>query len=312
MMAYQMRIAVIGAGAMGSIFGACFAEAGLDIVLVDVAEPLVEKIRADGVTVVRGEEERAVKVPATTDPGGVGPVDAVVVFVKCYQTDAAAGLAKPLVGAGTIVASLQNGWGNEEVLARHFGPERIVAGVTYNSGTVLELGRVGHTGVGPTLVGPYEGDALGPAQTLGEALAAAGFEVTVTAMIRTEIFKKLILNAATLPTSALTGLRIAPLGEPGPMLDLVDDIAREATAVARAAGYEIDAEERVETINNLLARGGSGKASMLQDLEAGRRTEIDVITGAVLRQAEAHGVDVPLSRALFALVKGYERAHGLA
>ncbi len=307
-----MKIAVVGAGAMGSIIGAGVAEAGHDTVLVDVAVPLVERLNADGVTVRdKAGEERTVRVPATTDPGSVGPVDLVVVFVKCYHTDAAASAAAPLAGDGTVVASLQNGWGNEEILARHFGADRVVAGVTYNSGTVLELGKVAHTGVGPTLVGPFEGASLDGASRVEEALTSAGFEVTVTGEIRTEIWKKLILNAATLPQAALTGLRIAPLGEPGPMLDLVDEAAREATAVAQAAGYEIDPAERIETIHGLLSRGGDGKASMLQDFEAVRRSEVDVITGAVLREAERHGVGVPANCALFALVKGWERAHGL-
>ncbi len=134
-------------------------------VLVDVAEPLVDKINADGVTVRdKSGEERTTRVEATTDPAQVGPVDVVVVFVKCYQTEAAARAGAPLVGDGTVVASLQNGWGNEEVLAQHFGAQRVVAGVTYNSGSVLELGKVAHTSDGPTLVGPFEGTSLDGAQ----------------------------------------------------------------------------------------------------------------------------------------------------
>jgi 2-dehydropantoate 2-reductase len=307
-----MKIAVVGAGAMGSIVGAGFAEAGHDTVLVDVVKPLVDTINADGIIVRdKAGEERTTRVPATTDPAKIGPVDIVVVFVKCYHTDAAARAGAPLVGNGTVVASLQNGWGNEEVLAQHFGPDRVVAGVTYNSGTVLELGKVAHTSSGPTFVGPFEGVSLDGAQRLAEALTAAGFEVVVTEAIRTEIWKKLILNAATLPTAALSGLRSGQLGEPGSMLDLVDAATREATTVARAAGYDIDAGERIDTIHGLLARAGDGKASMLQDFEAGRQSEVEVITGAVLREAEAHGIDLPVNRALFALVKGHERAAGI-
>lgn len=306
-----MRIAVVGAGAMGSIFGARLTEAGHDTVLVDVARPLVEKLRRDGVTLVQDGQERVVEVEATTDPASFGAADAVVFFVKCYHTESAAKGAAPLVGAHTAVASLQNGWGNEEVLARHFGAERVIAGVTYDSGTVLELGRVAHTGRGKTLIGPYEGEALGPTADLEHVLVDAGFEVEATPSIRTEIWKKLIVNAATLPTAALTGLTAGALGQPGELLELVDEVAREASAVAIVAGYGIDPEERVEVINNLLANAGAGKASMLQDLEAGRRTELDVITGAVLAEAEAQGVEVPLNTSLFALVRGYERAHGL-
>jgi 2-dehydropantoate 2-reductase len=306
-----MKIAVVGAGAMGSIFGARLREAGEDVVLVDVSQPLVEKINADGVSVARDGDERAVRVDATTDPAGVGKVDAVIFFVKGYHTDSAADLARPLVGDGTLVASFQNGWGNEEVLAEHFGPDRVVAGVTYNSGTVLDLGKVAHTGQGPTMLGPFEGEEVDRVRPLEHALGAAGFDATATPGIRTEIWKKLILNAATLPPAALTGLRIAPLGEPGTTLELVDDLAREASAVANAAGLDIDSGERIEMIHGLLSRGGQGKGSMLQDLEAVRRTEIDTINGAVVREAGRYGVDVPLNRAMVALVQGWERAHGL-
>ena len=131
-----MKIAVVGAGAMGSIFGARFAQAGHETVLVDVAEPLVDAINANGVTVVRGDDETVTQVPATTDPASVGPVDIVVFFTKCYHTAAAAEGARPLVGPTTVVASLQNGWGNGDTLAAAFPPEQVVVGVTYNSGLV--------------------------------------------------------------------------------------------------------------------------------------------------------------------------------
>lgn len=306
-----MRIAVVGAGAMGSIFGAGLKDAGHDTFLVDVHEELVDTINAQGVAVERGDTETVVEIPATTDPGEIGHVDTVVFFVKCYHTAAAAEGARPLVGPNTIVASLQNGWGNGDVLAEAFGAEPLVVGVTYNSGTVKALGRVGHTGVSKTLIGAFTGSA-DKARPFAEALESAGFETEVEDTILVEVWKKLILNAATVTTSALTGLMIAPLGEPGPMLDLVDDLAREATAVARAHGYEIDPEERVTTINNLLPGGGSGKASMLQDFEANRKSEVDVISGAVIRAAAEVDIDVPLNRAMFALVKGNERARDIA
>src|SRR5262245_40055711 len=112
------RLAIVGAGAMGCIFGAALADAGSDVTLLGVARPLVEHINEAGVTVVRDGEERTTRIPASDDPATIGEVDAAIVFVKCYQTESAAELMRPLVGGDTVVASLQNGWGNEEVLAR--------------------------------------------------------------------------------------------------------------------------------------------------------------------------------------------------
>jgi 2-dehydropantoate 2-reductase len=307
-----VRIAVIGAGAMGSIFGARFAQGGHETVLVDVAEPLVEKLNADGVVVVRGDEETVTRVPATTEPDGVRPVDLVVFFVKCYHTASAAELARPLVGPDTVVASLQNGWGNGDVLADAYPPEQVVVGVTYNSGTVLEPGRVAHPGVGPTTMGPFAGDSTAGAERLAAALADGGLEAGIATPVRPEIWKKLILNAATLPTAALAGMNAGALTAQPDMHELVSETAREATTVARTLGYEIDPEERVEYIHGLLERAGPARGSMLQDFEAGRRTEIDVINGAVVRAADEYDVPVPLNRTFVQLVKAWESIRGLA
>ena len=307
-----MRAAVVGAGAMGSIFGARLAGGGVDTVLVDVAQPLVDRINADGVTVVRGDEETTTRVTATSDPASAGVADLVVFFVKCYHTASAAESARPLVGPDTVVASLQNGWGNGDVLASVYPPEQVVVGVTYNSGTVLGLGKVAHPGVGPTYMGPFASDSLDGAERLAGALSAGDLEAHVAGEIRPEIWKKLILNTATLPTAALTGMTAGALTAFEPMRELVSETAREAIAVARALGYEVDEQERVGTILALLEKAGPTRASMLQDFEAGRRTEIDVINGAVVRAADEQGVAVPLNRAFVALVKGWETVRGLA
>jgi 2-dehydropantoate 2-reductase len=296
---------------MGAIFGARFQQAGHDAVLVDVARPLVDAINGAGVTVVRGDEETATRVGATSEPGSVGRCDLVVFFVKCYHTAAAAREAGPLVGPDTVVASLQNGWGNGEVLAGTFDPAQVVVGVTYNSGTVLELGKVAHPGVGPTLMGPYKGDSTAGAERLAGAISGSGLEASVAHPVRPEIWKKLILNAATLPTAALTGMNAGALTAHEAMHDLVDETAREAVAVARALGYDIEEEERLGAIHALLERAGPARASMLQDFEAGRQTEVDVINGAVVRAGDEVGVPAPLNRSLVALVKGWESMRGL-
>lgn len=305
-----MKIAVVGAGAMGSIFGARFHQAGHDTVLVDVAQPLVDAINADGVTVIRGDEETVTRVAATTDPSSVGQVDIVVFFTKCYHTQSAAEGARPLVGPNTVVASLQNGWGNGDVLAAAYPPEQVVVGVTYNSGLVHGLARVVHPAEQPTLVGSFTDGGEG-ATRLAEVLASTGLEATVASPVRPEIWKKLILNAATLPASALTGMHAGALGVCEDTRALVGDTTREAVAVAQSLGYDIDYDERITTILALLEKAGPSKASMLQDVEAGRRTEIDVINGAIVRAADDVGVDVPINRSLMRMIKGWESLRGL-
>lgn len=304
------RVAIVGAGAMGSIFGAAFTDAGADTVFVDVSAPLVERLRKRALIIVGADGEREIPVQATTDPHSAGVVDLALFMVKSYHTESAARLASPLVGPGTTVASFQNGWGNAEILARFFPVEQIVVGVTYDSGTVLEPGRVAHTYKAETFIGPYTGESLDDASWIAGLLSPAGLRATATPTIRAAIWEKLVMTTATLPTSALTGLTSGALGEPGPLLDLVDGLALETLETARAAGFDLDTAEQLENIR--LALVGEGKGSMLQDVETGRQTEIDVINGAVVREAEARRVDVPLNRAMVALVKGFEHAHGLA
>jgi 2-dehydropantoate 2-reductase len=306
-----MKVAVIGAGAMGGIYGASFSEAGHDTVLVDVARPIVDKINADGLTVVEKDgSERTVRIHATDDPSSVGTCDLAVFFVKCYHTASAAETARPLVGEKTVVASLQNGWGNGDVLADAYEPAQVAVGVTYHSGTLAGPGKVAHPGVGPTYVGSYA-DGADAGRTVQEALETSGFEVHLSPAIREEIWKKLILNAATLPTAALTGMNAGALTAHAPMHELVSEVAREAVAVAQAQGFGVEDQERVEYIHSLLEKAGPARASMLQDFEAGRQTEIDVINGAVVRAGEATGTPTPLNRAFVSLVTGWESIRGL-
>lgn len=304
------RIAIVGAGAMGSIFGAALTGAGHDTVFLDVSGPLVQRLREHGLVIVDEHGERRVPVRATTDPASLGVCDVVFFWVKCYQTDSAAAFASPLVGPETVVVSLQNGWGNGEVLARLYAPEQIVVGVTYGSGTVLEPGRVAYTYQADTLVGPYAGNSLDDARWIADLFSGAGVTVTATPSIRSAIWEKLIMTSAVLAVAAVTGLTSGALNEPGPVLDLIDDLTAEAVHAGRAAGYDFDLEDQRGKIRAALF--GDGKASMLQDVDAGRRTEIDVINGAVVREAEACGIQVPLNRAMFALITGYERAHRVA
>lgn len=305
------EILVVGAGAIGRVIGAGLAAAGEQVVLVDVNRELVDEINRNGVRIARGDDEERVGVEAISEVDGRGPASLVLFCVKAFATEAAAASVTAAVDDTTVVASLQNGWGNGDVLAARFGAARVVVGVTYNSATAGNRSEATHS-QGATLVGPFEGEDLGNADSVAEQLRRGGFETEAVANVREEIWKKLILNAATLPTAALTGLAAGPLGAHPQMGPLVDDVTREAVAVANALGYPIEADERIALIHAALERVGDGKGSMLQDLEANRRTEIETITGAVLRAARAEEIAVPLHEALYALVRGVESARGLS
>jgi 2-dehydropantoate 2-reductase len=293
----------MGAGAMGSLFGAHLAEAGHDVLLVDVDDAVVRAITADGVRL----DDRAVRVPVTADPSDRAPSDVVLVLVKTYDTAAAARLAGPLVGPDTVVATLQNGIGGADVLGEAFGASRVVAGVTYQGATVLGPGRIRHHMRGETWIG----DDLGAATPLAAALTAAGQPAHAIAPVGPRIWKKLTNNCMGNSTAALTGMNAGQMAADDAILELQRTVAREAVTVAAALGHELDLEDCIETSTSILRSSGDGKPSMLQDVEAGRRTEIDTLNGAIVRHAEALGIDVPANRALVALVSGWERARGL-
>jgi 2-dehydropantoate 2-reductase len=304
-----VNLAVVGCGAMGGSLAAEASAAGYSVAVVDVVPELVQEARARGLTVEQDGQALTAPVEATTDAGEVGPVDCVVVFVKSEHTPAAAAAVGPLLGPATAVVTLQNGWGNADVLARSLPEERLVLGVTYNSCTTLGLARFAHTGVGRTFIGPYvDGGSTAPAEIAARMLGDAGWANDVTPAVRTEIWRKLVLTSATLPTAALTGLAAGRLGEPGPMLELVDALAAETVAVGQALGLDVDLDERLERIHATLEGAGKGKASMLQDVEARRKTEVEVVNGAVARLAAEHGVAAPLNAAMDALIGGVERS----
>ena len=298
-----MKIAIMGAGAMGSLFGAHLAGAGHDVLLVDVDPVVVAAVEADGILL----GERAVPVPITADPVGRGTYDAVVVLVKTYDTEAAAGLAAPLVGPATVVATLQNGIGGADVLAEAFGPERVLAGVTYQGATVLAPGRIRHHMHGETFLG----DDVAAAAPLAAALTEGGQPALALDPVAPRIWKKLTNNCMGNCTSALTGMSGGQMAGDDGILALQRAIATEAVAVAAGLGHDLDLEDCVHTNTSVLASSGDGRPSMLQDVEAGRRTEIETLNGAIVGHADALGIDVPVNRAMVALVRGWERAHGL-
>jgi 2-dehydropantoate 2-reductase len=305
-----VKIAVVGgAGAMGAVWASQLQAAGNDVVIVDVARPALDAIGRDGLIVEdKTGAQQTFRIAATDDPAAIGPRDAVIVFVKAQHTASAADLARPLVGDATTVVTLQNGWGNADVLARAFPPEQIVMGVTYHSAKALAPGVVAHTAdSGPTFVGPYlAGAPLDRARAVGEAMSGAGIATTVTSEVIVEVWKKLVLNCATLPVAALTRLYSGTTGRTEPLLQICHALATEAVAVANAKGLPLDPVERTSFIRNALANAGQGKASMLQDVEAQRKTEIEVVNGAIVREAEGFGIDVPLNRTMVALVNGLE------
>jgi 2-dehydropantoate 2-reductase len=306
-----LRVAIVGPGAIGSVYAAGLVEAGVDVTLIASNQQFADQLSSDGLVIIGPGGERTLAVAATADAATVGHVDLLLVLVKCYSTAAAMQAALPMLGPDTIVASLQNGWGNGDVLAAHVPPERLIVGLTYHGATVLSPGRVHHTIAGPTRLGPLDDRAMRAAERVGAMLADAGFEVEVRPDIRRQMWRKLALNTSDLAVASLTGLTAEGTANDPPYA-VVEALARETLTLGNAMGFELDVDAEVADLRQILIDAGDGKASMLQDIERGRRTEVDVIYGAVVRLSKQLGVPTPINSVMYDLIRGFERAHGLS
>jgi 2-dehydropantoate 2-reductase len=307
----SMKTAVLGGGgAMGGLFGGYLARAGEDVTLIDVSKPAVDAINAHGLTIEEKDGSNLqVKVKATSEPGTVGPVDLIINFVKCYHTEPAVRAAMAMAGANTTFLSLQNGWGNAERIASIAGPSRVMVGLTYHSATLLAPARVKHPGIGMTFMGELDGSSSERLQLVSSTLRSAGFEVTASQRILDEVWKKLALNACTLPTSALLRFVAHQLIQHEGTVALMKGILSEVVAVARAQGIALDFNERWTAISGLLERAVGAKASMLQDVEAKRPTEIDVINGAIVAAGRKVGIATPVNDTMVWLIKAVQESY---
>jgi 2-dehydropantoate 2-reductase len=303
-----MRTAILGAGAMGSVIGSYLAGAGADVVLVDIAKPVVEAITSNGLQLLDREgNERTVRIASTNDVSSLGIVDLLIVFVKCYHTEAAVRSAIPVLGKNSIVLSLQNGWGNAARIGSIVGAEKVLVGVSYHSATVLAPGRVRHGGQGPTFLGELDGKASERANKVAGFLSAGGLKVEASSEVLKEIWSKLALNAVTLPTSVLARVTADQLLKNSDMQDLMKELLREVVAVAAAQWINLDFDQRWAGMVALLQRlAPNTKGSMFQDIENKRRTEIDVINGAIVEAGVRFAISTPYNRAMANLVKTLE------
>ncbi|HET7718259.1 MAG TPA: 2-dehydropantoate 2-reductase [Bauldia sp.] len=300
-----MRIAVIGAGAMGAMFGARFAGAGAEVVLFDKDAEHVSAINAEGLTVEGRDGALRLRLPATTDPAAIGVVDMALVMVDGNATAAVAGMLAAMLPPAAFALTLQNGIGNVEALSAALGGSRVVAGSTYNSGARVGPGVVAHTNVGETTIGELDGR---PSGRLGEVAAlfeGGGLPVTVSDNVFGHIWMKFVLNVAINPVSAVTGLRPGEIARTPPALALMEHVLDEALAVIAAKGIRLPHDDpRAHVIDHAWAR--YNRPSMLQHVEAGRRTEIDSLNGALVREAAALRIPCPFNEAIVLTVKSLE------
>jgi 2-dehydropantoate 2-reductase len=298
------RICIVGCGAVGSLFAANLAQlSDIDVWAYDASREHVDAINAKGLR-LSGAGDVLGRLHATTDAQELPACDFGIVATKAMHTDAAIA-ATPHAFAGGYVATVQNGIGNEETLNRHV--ERVIRGTTFPAGKLVEPGHVQWDVKGETTLGPFGETPLEAVERLADACTRGGMPTSAVRDARGPQWRKVIFNASTNPIGALTGLTHGRVCERPDLRALVSGLVEEGKAVAAAQGIALDADP--EALIDHAAKpeiAYDHKASMLQDVEAHRTTEIDYLNGGIVRFGREHGVPTPLNEAIWALVKGVE------
>jgi len=301
-----VRVTIVGCGAVGSLFAANLAQLDdVEVWAFDLDREHVAAMNEHGLR-LSGAGEIVGKLSATTDAAELPPSDFGIVATKCMHTAAAIEATAGAFANGSV-CSVQNGVGNEEALAQHV--ERVIRGTTFPAGRVVEPGHVQWDVKGDTTIGPFEPSPAPTAdvEQLADACTRGGMPTQAVADARGPQWRKLIFNAATNPIGALTGLTHGRVVEDAGLRRLVSELVDEGNAVAAAQGIELDADP--EELIDHAARPDVAydhKASMLQDVEARRPTEIDYLNGGIARFGREQSVPTPMNDAVTALIKGLE------
>jgi 2-dehydropantoate 2-reductase len=309
----QPKVVVVGAGAMGGLFGALLAEGGLDVTLIDAWPEHIAAIRAGGLRIVGVGGDRAIRVKATTNAGEADAADVVLFQCKAFANEAAARSVRHLFGGPTVAITFQNGLGNEQTLGAILGDQNVLGGLTAQAGLAEGPGVVRNFGHLPTYIGEMAGGLSDRAVAIAQAFTQHGLAVQASAAIKREKWKKLLGNVALGAISAVTDLRSVEIMRVPELREIVFRAVDEAAAVAREEGVVLDVAEAREVLMQLVDTSGGGtgnsKSSMREDIIRRRRTEIDTIHGAVARLARRHQVATPTIDAMVAMVKGVQSTY---
>lgn len=301
-----MKAVIMGAGAMGSLFGGLLALSGEEVWLVDIREDHIQALTSTGLTVEEGGKKQTIPVHATKEVASIGTADLVLFFVKAYHTEKAVSDALVLERKDTVFLTLQNGLGNEEVICKQVDPRKVILGVTNQGATFLGPGRIRHAGWGKTYIGELDGKVTGRITQLAQVLTRAGIETGVSLNIQALVWNKLFINVGINAVAAVTGLKNGQLLDYPETLRLMGGMVSEAVAVARKKGIPIDGNP-VETVKAVAEATRENRCSMGQDVDNRRKTEIDVINGAVVREAERLRIPVPYNQMMTDLIKVIEK-----
>jgi 2-dehydropantoate 2-reductase len=302
-----MKIVVVGAGAIGGLFGSILTKNGLDVTLVDIWTEHVKNLQVSGLIVVGRNGENKVKVKATNRIEDAGTPDLIVIAVKSYDTEQAAQDCLRIIGPNTIVLTVQNGVGHIEKIGKILGYDRIIAGTTSFGSTLLGAGTIKPSNIDEITIGELDGASTSRIRNLADTLIKAGIETHVSDSIDSQIWTKLVVNVGINALTAITHLKNGELFDYPDAMRLQALAVYEAIAVARAKGISLLVNDPLKWVIDVTRRTCDNKSSMLQDIERGTRTEIDFINGAIVTEGKKVGVPTPVNEVLTLLIKTIEK-----
>lgn len=304
-----MKIAIIGAGAMGCLYGGKLSQSKENqVYLLDIWKEHIDAINKNGLIIEEvGEPQVYSDLMASVHASDIGIADLVIVFVKSTLTKVAVHEAQELFGNGTLVLTLQNGLGNVDLIGEEVGLINVIGGTTAHGAYMKGPGEICHAGFGKTIIGELTGESTERIEEVARVFRGVGLETEISNNILGLIWDKLLVNVGINSLTAITGLHNGELLDHPELLDIMMMAIDEAVAVAKIKKIQLSPQDPYVHTLDICKNTATNKSSMLQDVINRRRTEIDMINGGILREGQKEGIPTPVNRVLTDLIKYWEK-----
>ena len=300
------KVAVLGAGAMGCLFGGLLAEKGLDVVLIDVWKEHIDAINSKGLKMDGHGGDRYIKIKATTDPSILKPVDAIIIMCKATALEKALNNSKNIIGKNTMLMSFQNGIGHEAIMQKIAGKDKVLGGTTTQASNILGPGHIKNHAALPSWIGEYEGGMSERVKDIAETFTAHNLETIAAPDIKKRKWMKLFALTAIGPLSSIFDLHHTDLYISNKNQEVSRELGKkiilETREVAKADGVDVSEDECLEMFNKIVDSKQTNKSSMCFDILNKRKTEIEFINGAVSKIGKSHGVKTPMNDLMYKMI----------
>ena len=304
-----MKIVIVGPGAIGCLFAAYLAKSKEEIWLLDKNKEGAAKINECGISLEGSSGSWHSKPKATANPLDIGKADLILICVKSFHTKVAIEQISPLLGQDTKILTLQNGIGNVEIISELVGEERVIAGVTNEGATLIDIGKIRHAGGGETIIGAIDGKTPVAMRAIREIFNKVGFECKMSRDIKSLLWSKLIINVGINALSAITRLPNGKLIEYEGTKRILRDAVTEAARIAKRKRIKLIFDDPLAKVEAVCEGTQNNLSSMLQDVLRKKRTEVDFINGVIVRLGQELGIDVPTNKFLLDLIKTMESSY---